>query len=354
MEPPVLVEIIRNGMVESRHRGAVAVVEPRGTVVRSTGAIDQPVYIRSAGKPFHMISAVRGCLLEHFGFSAEELAVMVASHSGELYHIELVQSILTKAGLTKADLRCGIHLPNDVDARQRLSGLSSDVLYNNCSGQHAGLLAWSVLIGADLKSYNDLKHKSQQQMLSTLAMFSGERIESMPAAVDGCSLPVFAIPLARLARAYARLVNPSEFDPQTRSSCRRIVEAMLQYPRAVGGINSLCTNLMTACSPKLVTKTGAEGIYCMGVLPERYPDGLGIAIKVEDGAERALGPVAVETLSQLGLLSRAEKESLLDWHSPTIRNWNGEVTGHMRPVLHLTGGYAEKHHPVLHPTGNSS
>lgn len=111
---------------------------------------------------------------------------------------------------------------------------------------------------------------------------------------------------------------------------------------------------MTACSPKLVTKTGAEGIYCMGVLPERYPDGLGIAIKVEDGAERALGPVAVETLSQLGLLSRAEKESLLDWHSPTIRNWNGEVTGHMRPVLHLTGGYAEKHHPVLHPTGNSS
>jgi L-asparaginase II len=326
--------------VESRHRGAVAVVEPDGRILRSIGTIDSPILIRSTGKPFQMVPAVRSGILEHFGFTFEELAIMVASHSGEPYHTRLVESILAKAGLDKSQLRCGTHVPKDPDAQRALRESVPSVLNNNCSGQHAGLLAYCLLAGAETSTYEALEHPLQQRIRSTLAEFSGVPAASIPSAVDGCSLPVFAIPLRSLARGYAGLVNPSDFDDQTRSACSRIVRAMLEYPRAVAGCRGrFCTDLMTVCSRKLIAKTGAEGVYSIGVVPcESYRKGLGIAIKVEDGAERALGPVVVETLVQFGLLTEAEERCLRDWRIPMIRTHNGGIVGHMKAVFELAGG----------------
>lgn len=333
MEQPVLADVIRNGLVESRHRGAVAVVEPHGSVIRSGGNIDTNTFIRSTGKPLHMVPAIRSGLLEHFGFTTEELAVMVASHSGEPYHIALVESILAKAGLDRSQLRCGAHMPKDPDVQLTLGARSPSVLHNNCSGQHAGLLAYSLLIGAQTGSYEALEHPAQKRMLSTLAEFSGISEVSIPNAVDGCSLPVFAIPLRSLAKTYAGLVNPSGFDDQTQSACRLVVRAMIEYPRAVAGkTKRLCKDLMITCAGKVIAKTGAEGVYCIGVLPcGVYPRGLGIAIKIDDGGERAVGPVVVETLGQLGLLTEVEEKCLRDWHTPAIRNHNGAVTGYIKP-----------------------
>jgi L-asparaginase II len=326
--------------VESRHRGAIAVVEPDGSFVRSIGTIETAILIRSTGKPFQMVPAGRSGLLEHFGYTSEELAIMVASHSGEPYHTYLVESILAKAGLDKSRLRCGAHLPKDPAAQRALRESAPSVLHNNCSGQHAGLLAYCLLMGAATGTYEAPEHALQQRMLSTLAEFSGVPAASIPGAVDGCSLPVFAIPLMSLARAYARLVSPFDFDDQTQSACSRIVRAMVGYPRAAAGSTKrLCKDLMTVCAGRLIAKTGAEGVYSIGVLPcEAYRNGLGIAIKIEDGAERALGPVVVETLAQLGLLTEAEQRCLSDWRTPQIRNHNRGITGHMKPVFDLAGG----------------
>lgn len=326
--------------MESRHRGDVAVVEPDGSVIRSIGTIDTAILIRSTGKPFQMVPAVRSGILEHFGFTSEELAIMVASHSGEPYHTGLVQSILAKAGFDKSQLRCGAHLPKDPAGQRALRENAPSVLHNNCSGQHAGLLAYCLLIGEETRTYEAPEHALHQRMLSTLAEFSFVPVASILSAVDGCSLPVFAIPLMSLARAYAGLVNPSDFDDQTQSACSRIVRAMLEYPQAVAGSRKrLCTDLMTVCAGRLIAKTGAEGLYSIGVLPcEAYRNGLGIAIKIEDGAERALGPVVVETLAQLGLLTDAEQRCLSDWRIPQIRNHSGGITGHMKPVFDLAGG----------------
>lgn len=336
MESPILVEILRSGTAESRHRGAVAVVEPSGRVVASAGAIEQRIFIRSTGKPFQMIPAVESGLLERFGFTSEELAIMVASHSGEPYHIELVQAILDKAGLESSDLHCGAHLPKALEAQWALGGRPPSVLHNNCSGQHAGIAAYTRLVGADLSSYEKRDHPSQQRMLEALAQFSGERPESIPSAIDGCSLPTFAVSLASLARAYAQLVNPVDQDPVNRCVSKRIVHAMTSHPRAVAGRGRLCTDLMSTFGSRLIAKAGAEGVYCVGVLPcERASRGLGIAIKIEDGAERALGPVVVETLAQLGVASEMETQKLDGWRTPATRAWRGEITGCLKPVLNL-------------------
>jgi L-asparaginase II len=315
-------------------------MEPDGSVIRSIGTIDTAILIRSTGKPFQMVPAVRSGLLEHFGFTSEELAIMVASHSGERYHTALVESILAKSGLDKSQLRCGAHPPKDPAAQRALRESAPSVLHNNCSGQHAGVLAYCVLIGAETGAYEAPEHPLQQRMLSTLAEFSGVPAASIPSAVDGCSLPVYAISLMSLARGYAGLVNPSNFDDQTQSACSRIVRAMLDYPQAVAGSTKrLCTDLMTVCAGRLIAKTGAEGVYSIGVLPcEAYRNGLGIAIKIEDGAERALGPVVVETLVQLELLTEAEERCLRDWRIPMIRTHNGRIAGHMKPVFELAGG----------------
>jgi len=340
MESPVLIEVTRNEIVESVHRGAVAIVDPAGNDVGSVGDTLRPVFIRSTGKPFQTIPAVRRGLLGRFDFTSEELAIMVASHSGECYHTRLVQSVLSKGGFDRSQLFCGIHPPKDPATQRLLAGAVPDVLHNNCSGQHAALLAFSVLLKADPVEYEKPEHPVHQEMLNTLAVFSGRQAESIGSGTDGCSLPVFTFPLSGLARAYARLVNPADLDAMTRSACEQVVQAMLDYPRAIAGTNRLCTDLMRACSPKLVAKTGAEGVYCVGVLPcDPYPDGLGIAVKIEDGAERALGPLVIEVLDQLELLTDFEKRNLAPWHRPLLRTWRGEVTGCIRPSegFRLTG-----------------
>jgi L-asparaginase II len=343
MESSVLVEVMRNGRVESRHRGAVAVVDPSGSVIASTGAIEAHVFIRSTAKPFQMVPIVQSGFIQRFGFTTEELAIMVASHSGEPYHTCLVESILAKAGLNKSQLRCGAHLPKDQAAQRALPDQLPDVLHNNCSGQHAGLLAYSLFIGAASSGFERLAHPSQQQMLSTLAEFSGQQIDSIPIGVDGCSLPAFAVPLVGLALAYARLVSPTDLDSPKQVACWRIVQAMLDHPRAVAGTKRLCTDLMIKCGRKLIAKAGAEGVYCVGVLPcERYPNGLGVAVKIEGGAERAVGPVVIETLKQLGLLPDSEQRQLSCQRAPIIRNLNTEITGLIRPVLHLAVGIGQE------------
>ncbi|HEY7547690.1 MAG TPA: asparaginase, partial [Blastocatellia bacterium] len=181
-------------------------------------------------------------------------------------------------------------------------------------------------------------HSVQREIISTFARMAGLG-DNLPAAVDGCSAPTFGVPLSSLALAFARLVNPwsfAEAGSDIGEAAKRIVAAMQSHPEMVGGTGRFDTDLLRVARGKLVCKVGAEAVYCVGVLPSaRYPRGLGIAFKMEDGSYRGIGPVVIETLSQLGVLNDAETEELVAYHRPVIENRCQLKVGEVRAAFDL-------------------
>lgn len=339
-QPPVLIEITRGKMVESLHRGWIAVVEPGGEVLACQGEIETRTYYRSAAKPFQAIPLVTSGAAERYQLSTAELAVITGSHSGESIHLDAVGSILGKIGLSETALQCGAHMPfDDATAKQlRAEGRHAGILHNNCSGKHAGMLALALFRGAPIESYLDPEHPIQREILAEVARFSGTPAEEIVIAVDGCSAPVFGLSLKAMARSYATLVGPAELDSVRAAAARRIVAAMIGHPEMVGGTrHRLDTDLMRALPGRIVSKVGAEGVQLLGVLPcPRYPSGLGIAIKIEDGdIRRARDPVVIETLSQLGLLDPAQRQQLAGYAPAKVHNHRRLEVGEVRPAFHI-------------------
>jgi len=336
-EQPVLIEATRGRIAESYHRGCVAVVESDGDVVASSGSITSTTFMRSTAKPIQMLPLLVSGAADRFGFTESELAIMAASHSGEPIHTAQVESILSKIGLDKSYLHCGVHLPFDKHVQQELGGRTPDVLQNNCSGKHSGMLAQCVAGGYDPANYESPDHPIQIEIRRTIALFAGVTVNEIEIGVDGCSAPVFGIPVQAMARAYAQFVNPVNLDQKYQSACKRVVDAMLNHPELVAGTrNRVDTDIMKVCDHSVIAKVGAEGVYAMGVLPnKKYPNGLGIAIKIEDGNDRATGPAAVETLDQLGLFSESQQGQLSCWQERSIKNHSGSFVGELRPAFEL-------------------
>lgn len=206
-------------------------------------------------------------------------------------------------------------------------------VHNNCSGNHAGMLALAAHLGADVATYHLPENLAQREVFRAVSKFSGVPVEELGYAVDNCAAPTFALTVGRMALMLARLVAPGTSD-----AARRIVGAMMAYPTLVEGDGELDTELMRAAPGRLVSKVGAEGIYAAGVLPcERWPEGLGLACKIEDGDkdDRARPRVAVEALRQLGVLGEGELNSLSKFDSQTLHNHRGEEVGEVRAVFRL-------------------
>ena len=338
---PVVVEVTRGGEVESAHRGAIAVISGDGEMVARLGAVSSRVFYRSAAKPFQAIPLIESGAADRYRLTSVELAVIVGSHSGEAIHREVVRSILAKVGLSVEALQCGTHLPFDEGTTKalRAAGERPDVLHNNCSGKHAGMLTLAVHVGAPTETYLDPNHPLQQMILARLAQFAAVREEEVGIAVDGCSAPVFAVPLEAMARSYARLVAPPDDLPErSQEAARRVVAAMVEAPEMVGGTRQrLDTDLMRALPGQIVSKVGAEGVQLLGLLPcPRYPRGLGIAIKVEDGdTRRARDPVVLETLRQLGLFDSGIPDSLAGYARSQVTNHRRLPVGEVRPAFAL-------------------
>jgi L-asparaginase II len=342
-----LVQVKRGGLTESRHRGHIAVVEPDGNVVAYLGSPHTVTFLRSSAKPFQSLPLLTSGAADAFGFTEREVALACASHNGEPIHTELVESMLKKIDLGPEALKCGIHEPYSVKEAQRIRALGQapNVLQNNCSGKHAGMLAFAKHIGAPIDTYHLAENPVQIAIADAMAQFCGVAVTDMAVGIDGCAVPVFGITVKAMALAYARLVSPPmDFDKPTRDACARIVRVMSAYPELIGGTSDrLDTEIMRAAPGRLVSKVGAEGVYTAGILPcEEWPKGLGLALKIEDGDDKRARPtVVVETLRQLGIFHDESLEAVSRYAFFPVTNRPGEVVGEVRASFTLRKPSAE-------------
>lgn len=339
--PAPFVEVRRGAITESRHHGHLSVVDGEGRVLLSKGAPETVTFLRSSAKPHQVIPFIVTGAAEHFRITDREIAVACGSHNGEAEHREAVSSMLSKMGLDESALNCGPQKPYGEEAAEELKrrGEKPSAIHNNCSGKHAMMLGLALYLKASVKDYEHLEHPVQQMIARTVAQFSDVALEEMGVAIDGCSAPNFAVPVHSMALMYARLVRPPEWlDEASREACGRLVGAMTEHPEMVEGRGELDTSLMKACGGRLVSKVGAEGVYTAGVLPsERYPGGLGVAFKIEDGdkGDRARSPLAVEVLRQLGVLEDGDISGLEKFARHPIRNHREDVVGEAAVILDL-------------------
>jgi len=306
---PILAEVTRGSMVESRHRAAFAVVDSAGGVVLSAGDYEAPVYGRSAIKPLQALPLIESGAADAFGLSDAEVALACASHGGEPRHVAAVAAWLERIGRSVADLECGAHLPYDEAATAALlrEGGEASALHNNCSGKHTGFLCFAQHAGLPTKGYVRYDHPVQQRNLGVLEAMAGLDLSNAPRGIDGCGIPVIAIPLGNMALAMARLADPRDQPEARQSACARIVKAMTAEPFMVAGSGRYCSRVMQALGGRVVLKTGAEGVYC-GAVPG---EGLGFAVKADDGGGRAAQAVVGQLLRRLGLIGEAETEFLV-------------------------------------------
>jgi len=320
--------VVRNGLPESWHCGAAAVVTPEGRAVARLGDPSLATYVRSAAKPFQALPLVLAGGAERFALASADLALICASHGGTPEHTARVAALLARGGFTPADLLCGAHPPMDRESAVRLAaaGAPPTALHNNCSGKHAGMLLACRLLDLAPADYIAPSHPLQQSILGHVARLAGLRAEEIGVGMDGCSAPTFHLPLAAVARSYAALAHAhaTGLDGATQAALERIVHAMGEAPEMVAGPGRFTTRLMAATGGRVVGKEGAEGFYGVAV---RGPVALGVALKIADGGERCRDGVVLAILRQLGALSGAELADLAEHAEPRLFNHRGMRTG---------------------------
>ena len=330
-----LVHVIRGGLVESIHRGDLAVVDWQGNLTYSVGAPkDKVTFIRSSSKPIQALTVVESGATEHFGLSEAEIAMMCASHGGEDGHVNTVRSILSKIGLGEDALQCGTHLPSHKPTGEAMlqAGLKPTEIHCNCSGKHSGMLTLCRYMGWDISNYTEVDHPVQRAMLKKMARFAGMPAEDIEIGTDGCGVPVFGLSVYHMAKAFARLAKPSELTPGEQAAAVTVTRAMMRHPFNVAGSGRICTDLMAAADGRVFAKSGAEGVYCAGV-PEL---GIGIALKTEDGnGARCSAPAIVEALRQLGVLNVEMLAKLKSQANPTLYNHRKQAIGEVSAVFTL-------------------
>ena len=326
---PVLVEVLRGGRVESRHRGSVAAVDANGAAVLALGDIAQAVYPRSAVKIMQALPLIESGAADRFGFGDEELALACASHGGEPGHVAAAAGMLAAAGLGADALECGAHWPSHQPSAQALSraGQSPNALHNNCSGKHAGFVCAACASGVEHRRYVDPAHPVQREVKAAMETLAGVKLDGAPG-VDGCSAPNWPMPLPALARAFARIGSGQGVEQERAKALARLRAACAAKPWFVAGTGRFCTAVMEHFGERVFVKTGAEGVFC-GALPEL---GIGIALKCDDGGGRASGIMMAGVIARLLPLSDADNTALAPFLHPTLRNWAGTVVGALRPT----------------------
>lgn len=327
MNNPILVEVLRGNLVESRHRGAVAVADVDGGTVLAIGDVATPIFPRSAVKALQALPLVESGAADRYGFGDEELALACASHSGEPEHVAVVTRMLAKAGLDAAALRCGAHWPIAQPALVELARAGEpSALHNNCSGKHAGFLCVACANGIEHTDYWRPQHPVQREVRAMLEQMTGATLSDDRRAIDGCSVPTWAIPPQNLAHAFAKFGTGRGLAPERACAAARLRAACAHKPWHVAGTGRFCTEIMELFGARVFVKTGAEGVYC-GALPE---EGLGIAIKCDDGAGRAAQAIMAAIIARFLPLDDAERAALMRFSRPTLRNWNGFEVGALR------------------------
>jgi L-asparaginase II len=315
-----LAAVTRGELVESVHRGRLAVFDPRGGELEALGDPEAYVYLRSSAKPFQALPLVLSGAADALGLTDEELAVACASHNAEPPHLAAVRSILGKAGLSEDDLQNGAHPPMYEPAAAELvrKGEEPHPIHGNCSGKHAGMLAVCVHEGYETLDYREPGHPLQRRILGLIAEVCGIEEDGVLVAGDNCGVPAFALPLRSFATGFARMATGEELSDQVAEAALRIRDAMRAHPFMVAGTGRLDTELMERTH--LLVKGGAEAVLAVG-----NPGGWGLALKVCDGSHRAVRPAALAALGNLGI-------EVGTWDD-AVRGLHGETVGELEPLI---------------------
>ncbi|MBA2965546.1 MULTISPECIES: asparaginase [Ramlibacter] len=328
-----LIDISRGGTLECQHFGAVAVTDTQGRLLAHAGDPHWLTFTRSTLKALQALPFLQAGGPAQFGFGPEEVALLCSSHNGEPMHVERVQGMLGRIGLTHRALQCGCHVPYYVELGVGPAPATVDERHHNCSGKHTGFLAWCVQHGQPTASYLAPGHPLQQAVRRNVARAAGLAPEDLRLGIDGCSAPNFALPLSHLARAYARLASGAR-DPEFGASFATLSQAMVARPDLVSGTGRSDLAFMRAGRGDWVTKVGADGVQAVGSVSR----GQAFAIKVIDGNKTALFAATVAVLDQLGWLDARQREELRPWRAEPVANARGTQVGERKAVFRLRAG----------------
>jgi L-asparaginase II len=330
MSNPVLVEVLRGGTVESRHSGAIAVVDADGSIVFSAGEFGRPVFPRSSVKAIQALLLVETGAAEEYGFGTKELALSQASHIGQPGHVRLAQSMLKAAGLDDTALECGPQMPampEDVFELTR-SGTKPSALHNNCSGKHSGFLCVCAKCGIATRGYVKAEHEFQAMIRDVMTDVTGYEHRAEDAGIDGCSIPTYPVPLTNLAHGFAKMATGKGLAPSRAGAARKLLDAAMAEPWLVGGTICWNTKAMTKAAGRVFAKDGAEGMFCAAI-PEM---GIGIALKCDDGAPRGAEAMISAVLGRVLPKGDPLAEEFSAMAHLPITNRNGWTVGEIRPV----------------------
>ncbi|MFG6443248.1 asparaginase [Roseateles sp. LKC17W] len=353
MSHPTLIEVLRGNAVESCHAGALAIVDASSAVHTALGDVDRPVFPRSAVKLLQALPLVASGAADAFALTDEELSLACASHSGEPAHVATAAGVLAKLGLDASALECGTQWPGREPVLRAMAarGDVATPLHNNCSGKHSGFVCVACLMarqaGAEpaafARGYVAAEHPVMREVSAALSAATGVDVERAPRGIDGCSIPTFALPLRALALAFARAGTGQGLSEAHAHAARRLRRAVTAAPFMVGGTDRFDTVVMQALGEQLFCKIGAEGVYC-AALPAL---GLGVALKIDDGAARA-AEAAMASLAAALLPALDDRQAALlqSLHHPVLRNWRGTEVGRLRPAAPLAAALGG----VLNPT----
>jgi L-asparaginase II len=319
--------VYRGVTVEAEHRADVAVVDADGNLTHYLGNPDAVYMTRSSLKPLQALPLILTGGFDRFGFDRRHLAVMCSSHSGTDEHVAVVCEALAKAGHSPDDLQCGAGWPLYFQFEGMHPPVRDDQfgsLRSDCSGKHAGFLALARHLGEPTSEYLNPDSRAQQMIKQTVADVCEYPVEKIATGIDGCSAPNFSLPVKNLAIGFKNIALAHGSDESMRRALRRVFEAMTTEPYLVAGRNRFCYDFMRSLPGRGVTKLGAESIQGLGLTDPK----IGIAVKVTDGAIRALGPICLRVLRELGIVTNLERLPFLQpYETPVVRNARGIETG---------------------------
>ncbi|WEK02828.1 MAG: asparaginase [Candidatus Devosia phytovorans] len=327
---PILAETLRGNWVENRHRGAWVIVDATGAVIASQGDIERPIFPRSAIKSMQALPIFARQAEGRFHHSDEELALACASHHGEDAHVKTANHLLTRIGLSAADLECGAHAPTNAAAREalRASGSEPSPLHNNCSGKHSGMLSVALAMGVPTAGYVGREHEVQKAVRAAVEAVIGESLSEEKCGTDGCSIPTFAAPLRAFALGFARMASGQGIAPDLATAAQRLFDAATRHPHLVAGTGHPDTMLMAAFKGRLMQKVGAEGVQC-GAIRDK---GWGYALKCDDGNIPASQAMLAAMLLKHADPDAEQTKILEGLAHQTIKSVRGAEVGELRAV----------------------
>lgn len=313
--------------------GHILVVDSAGEIVYSLGDPDKMVFARSSAKLFQAMVVLESGAADHYGITEKELSLICSSHSGEDYHVEAVREILQKAGLSEEYLQCGTHYPmyQPLADKMRREGIEPIPAQEMCSGKHAGMLITSKYLGDSLDDYYLTTHPHQQRILKMLGEICEYPADKIQLGIDGCGVPVHAMPMYHFALGFAKLSRPEVLPEQHRDAAVRVVQAIQEYPLYVSGTGRPDARINALPRKNVFSKSGADGYYGLGIKDR----GLGIAIKLDCGMGPVRDAVVVETLRQLGEILDSELGDFQPETEMNVYNFKKEVVGKTRCCFHL-------------------